>query len=82
MKILSLNIRSLDKHFNELSCLLSAIVNMDIVAISEIGRKNIESRSAFLKNMGFNLIYDEPKNLGEEWDCCSTTKLRSLKEMT
>ena len=60
MKIMALNIRSLDKHFNELSCLLSALGNMDIVAISEIGRKNIESRSAFLQNMGFNLIYDEP----------------------
>ena len=36
-------------------------VDFDIIALSEIGRKNIENREAQLKVYGYNMLYDKPK---------------------
>ena len=35
-------------------------VDFDIIALSEIGRKNIENREAQLKKYGYDMIYDKP----------------------
>ena len=56
--ILHLNIRSLDKHFGELMALDTQTNHIfDYIALCEIGKKNIDSRKALLKSMGFNFQY-------------------------
>ena len=59
--LMHLNIRSLDKNWTSLMGLLKTLeVDFDIIALSEIGRKNIENREAQLKKYGYNMIYDKP----------------------
>ena len=46
ISLLHLNIRSLDKHFAELTALLNCFNhNFDVIALTEIGKKNIASRA-------------------------------------
>jgi hypothetical protein len=60
-KLLHLNIRSLDKHWTGLHGLVDALGNIpDYIALSEIGCKNIENRSAQLKQFGFEMIFEKP----------------------
>ena len=56
--ILHLNIRSLDKHFGELMALDTQTNHIfEYIALCEIGKKNIESRKAMLKSMGYNFHF-------------------------
>ena len=56
--IVHFNIRSLDKHFGELLAFNEQTDNLfQYIALSEIGKKNIEPRKAMLKNIGCNLNY-------------------------
>ena len=58
--LMHLNIGSLDKNWTSLMGLLKTLeVDFDIIALSEIGRKNIENREAQLKKYGYNMIYDK-----------------------
>ena len=54
------NIRSLDKHFGELMAFHDQTENIfEYTALSEIGKKNLESRKALLQSMGLDLHYKE-----------------------
>ena len=60
-RFLHLNIRSLDKHMGELLALIDALGgNFDIIALSEIGTKNIENREALLAKYGYGFRYKMP----------------------
>ena len=50
--LIHLNIRSLDKHLGKLIALKETMLNPEFICLSEIGRKNIESREAQLHKMG------------------------------
>ena len=54
-----LNIRSLaDKHSNEITALINSIdKTFDIIALTEIGRKNIENRAALFSD-AYNMTYE------------------------
>ena len=56
--IVHMNIRSLDKHFGELLA-FQAETNylFKYIGLSEIGKKNIDSRKAQLNNIGYTLHY-------------------------
>ena len=56
-RILHLNIHSLDKHWGERVAALDALENMDFIALSEIGTKNIENREAMILKYGYNFQY-------------------------
>ncbi len=61
LKILHQNIVSLDKHFGELIALLTTLHdNFDFIALSEIGKKNIQNYEGILKNLGYNFKYQMP----------------------
>ena len=60
LKLLHINIRSLDKHFNELISMINTLNDVDIIALSEIGKKNIKNREAQLMKMGYHFHYKEP----------------------
>ena len=61
LNIMHLNIRSLDLHFGEMLALLENLDNQfQCIALSEIGKKNIENREAFLKSLGYNFKYIKP----------------------
>ena len=60
-RILHLNIHSLDKHWGELVAALDALENMDFIALSEIGTKNIENREAMILKYGYNFQYKKPR---------------------
>lgn len=56
--IVHFNIRSLDKHYGELLAFKLQTNNLfQYIALSEIGKKNIVSRKAMLKNIGYTLNY-------------------------
>ena len=60
LSVMHLNIRSLDKHFNKLVSLIESIeFNFDVIALSEIGRKNIKNRAAILER-NYNCYCIEP----------------------
>ena len=54
LKLLPINIRSLDKHFNELISMINTMNDVDITVLSEIGKKNIKNREAQLIKMGYH----------------------------
>ena len=54
------NIRSLDKHFGKLIALASSIDKPQVICLSEIGKKNLDSRRAQLEHLGYNMVYSEP----------------------
>ena len=61
LNILHINIRSLDLHFGEMLALLERVENQfQMIALSEIGKKNIENREAFLKSLGYKFKYIKP----------------------
>jgi hypothetical protein len=56
--IVHFNIRSLDRHFGELTAFNTQTDNVfDYIALSEIGTKNIEARKALLSTMGYQFHY-------------------------
>ena len=56
--IVHMNIRSLDKHFGELVAFKTQTNYLfDYIGLSEIGKKNIDSRKALLNNLGYTLHY-------------------------
>ena len=58
--VVHFNIRSLDKHFSELISFHEQTQHVfDYTGLSEIGKKNLESRKAFLQTMGYDLHYKE-----------------------
>ncbi len=58
--IVHFNIRSLDKHFGELMAFQAQTDNIfEYIALSEIGKKNLESRKALLQTMGYDLNFRE-----------------------
>ena len=58
--IVHFNIRSLDKHFGELMAFHAQTENIfEYTALSEIGKKNLESRKALLQSMGLDFHYKE-----------------------
>ena len=58
--VVHFNIRSLDKHFSELLSFHEQTKHIfDYTGLSEIGKKNLESRKAFLQTMGYDLHYKE-----------------------
>ena len=60
VSLLHLNIRSLDKHNTELMALINSTDKMfDIIALTEIGKKNIENRAGLYKD-SYNLVYEMP----------------------
>ena len=60
LSLLHLNIRSLDKHSNELTALIISIdKTIDIIALTEKGRKNIENRAALFSD-AYNMTYELP----------------------
>ena len=62
LKMLHHNIRSLDLHFGEVISLLHTLDNnIDVIALSEIGKKNIANRVALLNRYGFGMRYDLPQ---------------------
>lgn len=62
VKLLNLNIRSLDKHFGEFIALLTTLdCKFDFITISEIGKKNIANRAAILKEK-YNCEFLTPQN--------------------
>ena len=62
LNLMHINIRSLDLHFGEMIALLDSLNNkFQFVALSEIGKKNIENREAFLKSLGYNMKYIKPE---------------------
>ena len=61
LKLLHHNIRSLDLHFGEMLSLMQTCDNkIDVIALSEIGKKNIESRGAMLKHYGYEMKFVLP----------------------
>ena len=62
ISLIHANIVSLDKHFAKLKTLMSSTVEqVDFVALSEIGRKNLPNRQVMLQKLGYNFEYEEPK---------------------
>ena len=61
--IIHQNIRSLDKHFGKLVALSETLDSPDIIALSEIGQKNIESRRTQLTNLGYDMKYETPQKV-------------------
>jgi exonuclease III len=60
LAILHINIRSLDKHWGELIALINSLDNkFDVVALTEIGRKNIPNRATMFDDT-FNMVYAQP----------------------
>jgi hypothetical protein len=54
------NIRSIDKHFVELMSFQTQTENVfEYIALSEIGKKKLQSRKALLQTMGYDLHYKE-----------------------
>ena len=60
LKLLHINISSPDKHFNELISMINTLNDVDIIALSEIGKKSIKKREAQLMKMGYHFHYKEP----------------------
>ena len=59
ISLLHMNIRSLDRHWGEFISLLNSLdFNFDIIALTEIGTKNLKERTAFMKD--YNFYYDVP----------------------
>ena len=58
--LIHLNIRSLDKHLGKLIALKETMLNPEFICLSEIGRKNIESREAQLHKMGLSMKFEKP----------------------
>ena len=61
--IIHQNIRSLDKHFGKLVALSETLDSPEIIALSEIGQKNIESRRTQLTNLGYDMKYETPQKV-------------------
>ena len=61
LKMIHHNIRSLDLHFGEMISLMQTFHNkFNIIALSEIGKKNIENRAAMLQHYGLGVKYELP----------------------
>ncbi len=62
MSLLHHNIRSLNAHFGELIALLHSLGNnFDLIAFSENGNHNIDSRKSELKKFGYELLHEPSK---------------------
>ena len=62
IKIIHFNIRSLNKHFNELISMTTTLdEEINIIALSEFGRKNLSNRKAQLRKLGYQFLYVEPQ---------------------
>ena len=63
IKILHHNIRSLDKHFSNIVALINTLELPDIIAFSEIGKKNIPSRKKQLQRLGYSMRSELPSKI-------------------
>ncbi len=60
IKIIHHNIRSLDAHFGKLLALIKSLQNdIDFIALSEIGKNNIENRAMQLEKHGYKMKYEK-----------------------
>ena len=63
VKILHNNIRSLDKHFNNIVAFINTLELPDIIAFSEIGKKNIPNRKKQLQKLGYSMRSEIPTKI-------------------